>query len=101
MPTILVVDDDDRVLASLARTLRGDGYSVHVAHSAEQALGELARLGPDLVLSDVRMDGMDGVDLLRLIRERVPGLPVVLMTAFGDLPTVTSAMRAGASDFLM
>ncbi|HUF50197.1 MAG TPA: sigma-54 dependent transcriptional regulator [Longimicrobiales bacterium] len=101
MATILIVDDDDRVLTSLARTLRGDGYSVHTARSAEQALGDLTRVRPDLVLTDVRMTGMDGIELLRLLRERVPALPVVLMTAYGDLPTVTSAMRAGAADFLM
>ena len=101
MPRILVVDDDARVLAALTRTLRGDGHDVHAVPSAERALGEIARFAPEVVLSDVRMKGMDGLDFLRLVRERAPDVPVVLMTAYGALPTVAEAMRDGAADFLL
>ncbi len=99
--TILVVDDDQRIRESLSRILSRNRHRVESAASAEDALSRIAALAPDLVLSDVRMPGMGGVELLRLLRERLPDVDVVLMTAYEDLPTVADAMREGASDFLM
>src|SRR5687767_5288571 len=99
--SLLIVDDDARIRASLARSLRDAADTVVVAESAEQALGCIAESVPDIVLSDVRMPGLDGIELLRLIRERVPGVDVILMTAFDDLSLVAAAMRDGATDFLV
>ncbi|HUF51412.1 MAG TPA: sigma-54 dependent transcriptional regulator [Longimicrobiales bacterium] len=96
---ILVVDDDATVRTSLAEAL-ADGRQVAVADSAEAALSKLADVRPDIVFSDIRMAGMDGIALLRLLRERAPEVDVVLMTAYDDMPTVVAAMREGAADFL-
>jgi two-component system response regulator AtoC len=98
---ILLVDDDPAILRSLADALSDFGVEVEQAASAEEALGNLARATPDLVVSDIRMPGMDGIELLQLVRERVPDVDVVLMTAYNDMPTVVRAMREGAFDFLV
>ncbi len=98
---ILLVDDDARVRTSLAEALDELGFQVDVAESAESALSCLAATKPQVVLSDIRMPGMDGIALLKLLRERVPDVDVVLMTAYDDMPTVVSAMREGAFDFLV
>jgi DNA-binding NtrC family response regulator len=98
---ILVVEDDDRVRASVARVLSAGGAEVHVAETGEAALARLDGRLPDLLISDVRMPGMGGMELLRLVRERAPQTDVVLMTAYDDLPTVARAMKLGATDFLV
>jgi len=98
---ILVVEDDTAVRRSLAETLTEAGYTVSAADSAESALSRLAASAPDVVLSDVRMPGMDGVELLRLLKARATDVDVILMTAYDDMPTVVRAMREGAFEFLV
>ena len=80
----------------------GDGETeVRVAEDAETALNALGQEPVGVVLTDVKMPGMSGLDLLRMLKERSPDLDVVLMTAYDDLPTVAEAMREGAADFLV
>jgi DNA-binding NtrC family response regulator len=98
--SILIVDDDPDVRDSLAAALARDGTSIGVADSATRALGMLVP-APDVILLDVRMPDMGGLDLLPLLRERVSSADVVLMTAFDDMATVVEAMRHGASEFLV
>ena len=98
---ILLVDDDAQIRTSLSEALEDFGFLVDLAESAEEALSKIASSKPDIVLSDIRMPGMDGIELLKLLRERTPDVDVVLMTAFDDMPTVVSAMREGAFDFLV
>jgi DNA-binding NtrC family response regulator len=98
---ILVVDDDDAVRETIAETLEEEGFGVETASGAESALAALARTPPDVVLSDIRMPGMDGLELLDLLRARAPDVDVLLMTAYEDMPTVARAMRDGAFDFLV
>ncbi len=98
---VLVIDDDVALRQSLAEVLAEDGFAVDTAESATAALSRLAVLAPDVVLSDVRMPGIDGLELLRTIRERAPNVEVILMTAYDDMPTVVAAMREGAVDFLV
>ena len=98
---ILIVEDDAAVRRSLAETLVEEGYHVSVAESAEAGLSALEEAAPDVVLSDVRMPGMDGVELLRLLKQRAPGIDVILMTAYDDMTTVVRAMREGAFEFLV
>ena len=98
--SILIVDDDPDVRESLAAALNRDGTTIRVAESATRALGMLVP-APDIILLDVRMPDMDGLELLPLLRERVSSADVVLMTAFDDMTTVVAAMRHGASDFLV
>ncbi|MEK7668818.1 MAG: sigma-54 dependent transcriptional regulator [Gemmatimonadota bacterium] len=100
MRRILVVDDDPTVRAALRDALVGDESDVTVAESAEHALAMLADVHPDLVLSDIRMPGLDGISLLRLLKEKTPSTDVILMTAYDDMPTVVTAMREGSFDFL-
>ncbi|HUF13199.1 MAG TPA: protein kinase [Longimicrobiales bacterium] len=99
---ILVVDDDAAIRSTLADMLAEDGATeVEVAASAEEAIRVLdGSAAPDLVLSDIRMRGLDGMDLLRFVRQRTPASKVVLMTAYHDVGTAVRAMREGASDFL-
>ena len=96
---ILVVDDDPSIRQALIKTL-GSEIDIRAADSAESALSILGEAAPDVILSDVRMPGIDGLELLRLIRERAPAVDVVIMSAFDDMPTVVKAMREGAAEFL-
>src|SRR5579862_3638608 len=97
---VLVVDDDSALRASLSDALREDGFTVSAADGGAQALSLLASAAPDVVISDVRMEDIDGLALLRTLRQRAPSVDVVLMTAFDDMSTVVSAMRDGAVEFL-
>ena len=97
---ILVVDDDATVRTSLAEALGEGGSDVRAAENAEAALVMLGDGAPDIVLSDIRMPGLDGFELMRLLKERAPSADVILMTAYDDMPTVVAAMREGAADFL-
>ena len=98
---LLIVDDDPAILESLADALEGGRTTVRTARSAEEAIELLAPFEPEVILSDLKMPGMDGLGLLELVRERLPGVDVVLMTAYEDMPTVVRAMRSGAADFLV
>jgi two-component system, NtrC family, response regulator AtoC len=97
---VLIVDDDPTIRASLADALIADGTQVLVADSGASALAMMEHAAPDVVLSDVRMDDIDGLALLRTLRERTPNVDIVLMTAYDDMPTVVAAMRDGAAEFL-
>jgi DNA-binding NtrC family response regulator len=98
---VLLVDDDPGVLTSLSQGLSHLGVEPERAGSAEEALAKLGRDLPDLILSDIRMPGLDGIELLKLVRARAPSVDVVLMTAFDDMTTVVRSMREGAFDFLV
>lgn len=99
--SLLIVDDDTTILDSLAEALAARGMEVRTADSAERALTVIAAGGVDVVLSDIRMPGMNGVSLLQLLHERETSIDVVLMTAFDDMATVVAGMRAGAVEFLV
>lgn len=97
--TVHVVDDDEGVRESLRYLLEGEGMSVRTYGSAEALLGaELAPLG--CVLTDFHMPGIDGLQLQDRLVERGSRLPVIVMTAHGDVPVAVRAMKAGAMDFL-
>jgi DNA-binding NtrC family response regulator len=98
---VLLVDDDPLIRRSLSEALADDGVEVTLAEDGEQALAKFGVAKPDVVLSDVRMPNMDGLALLQTLRERSPHTDVILMTAFDDMPTVVSAMRGGAVEFLV
>jgi two-component system response regulator FlrC len=101
MRPILIVEDDAALREALTDTLTLAGHAVLDAPDAESALRELERRADiGLVVSDVQMPGMDGHALLDAIKRRRPELPVVLMTAYGEIERAVHAMRAGASDYL-
>ena len=97
---ILVVDDDPGLLKLLTIRLRAEQYDVEAVESAEEALGVLTRFRPDLVISDLRMANMDGIELLREIHRQRPGLCVLLLTAHGTIPDAVAATQSGAFGFL-
>ncbi|GIK46191.1 MAG: sigma-54-dependent Fis family transcriptional regulator [Betaproteobacteria bacterium] len=99
--SILVVEDDLQLRDALCLTLECAGHRVLGAADGPAALRLLEREAFNLVVSDLRMQPMDGIELLRAIRANSPHLPVLLMTAFGDVDKAVSAMRAGACDFLL
>jgi response regulator RpfG family c-di-GMP phosphodiesterase len=97
---ILVVDDDESVLELLCEALERYGYDVTSAPSAEEASLLIRERRYDLVLCDLYMSGMDGVQLTRAVCMIHPRMPVILMTAFGDIDAGRQALEAGASDFV-
>src|SRR5689334_15353795 len=98
--TILVIDDEAAARSALADLLRGEGCTVETAGDGFKGIGRLEELDPDVVLTDLNMPGMDGVELLRKVKEMRSDLPVVIMTAFGGVETAVQAMRDGAADYL-
>ena len=80
--------------------LEAEGFAVTEADSGEDALGKLKTARPHFVLADLRMPGINGIELLRRIQERQPGLPVLILTAHGGIPDAVEATQAGAVDFL-
>ncbi len=97
---ILLVDDDPGLLRLLSIRLRAEGYDVEAVESAHNALATLNRFTPDLVITDLRMDKMDGIGLLKELQTRSPGLRVVIITAHGTIPDAVSATQSGAFGFL-
>ncbi|HEX2733170.1 MAG TPA: sigma-54 dependent transcriptional regulator [Polyangiaceae bacterium] len=98
--SVLVVEDDTETREALADALLDLGFDVHSHASAESAIERLCEREFASVLTDVRMAGMGGIELCRRVHEDGPGIPVVVMTAYGDLALVTAALRAGAFDFI-
>ncbi|MFM8334942.1 MAG: sigma-54-dependent transcriptional regulator [Opitutaceae bacterium] len=97
---ILVVDDDAGQRSLLETFLRAQGFSTQAADSGSAALTLLERENFRLIISDVRMPGMSGIETLRRVREKRPDLPVLLVTAFADIRTAVAAMRDGAVNYL-
>jgi len=101
MASVLIVDDEKNIRMHLATYVRGLRFAVEVAADAAAGLAAADRYAPDIVLSDVRMAGMDGLAFLRELRRRYPDTVVVLMTAYATVPQAVEAMRAGAYDYLV
>ena len=97
---ILLVDDDPGLLRLLSIRLRAEDYDVEAVDSAENALAVLGRFRPDLVITDLRMDKMDGIGLLKEVQTRMPGLRVLIITAHGTIPDAVTATQGGAFGFL-
>ncbi len=98
--TILVVDDEKNTREALSKILREDGYDVIAAADGYQAMEVIARDTPDLILADLRMPGMDGIELLSRSRLKGFDVPFVMMTAYGTVETAVDAMKKGADDYL-
>src|SRR5690606_13697921 len=96
---ILVEDDADLRLATI-ETLNLAGFEVHAFETAAPALAVLHADFPGVILSDLRMPGMSGLDFLDYVRKHTPEVPFILITAHGDVPAAIRAMRGGAHDFL-
>lgn len=97
---ILVVDDESAARSALTELLREEGYQVRSAGDGYKALGQLEDWTPELVITDVKMPGMDGIELMRKIREKYEATGIVVMTAFGSVENAVEAMHQGADDYL-
>jgi DNA-binding NtrC family response regulator len=100
-PHILVVDDDVMIGEQLERLFSHSGYKVTLANRAEQALEFLEREDIDLVVTDIRLPGIDGVELTKRIAERWTDVPVIVVTGYGDIETAVEVLKLGASDFIV
>ncbi len=100
MKTILVVDDEKNYLVVLSAFLSEEGYEALTADNAQDALEIVESTDLDLVLTDMKMPSMDGIELLRRIKEKAPDLPVVMMTAYGTVEKAVEAMQLGAFNFI-
>jgi two-component system, NtrC family, nitrogen regulation response regulator GlnG len=102
MPTknVLVIDDEEAVCWALERALSREGHRVSVAASVEQAWSAVARQRPDVIVLDVRLPGVDGLTALGQFQHQLPGVPVIVITAFGNLDTAVRAVEGGAFDYL-
>jgi two-component system nitrogen regulation response regulator GlnG len=101
MEKLLLIDDEVDVQYSFRRIFDGSDIELHTASSGEEGLRLIPTLKPDLVLSDIRMAGLNGLETLRRIRQLDPQLPVILMTAYGTTQTAIEAMKLGAYDYLL
>ncbi len=97
---MVVVDDKEMMRDSVASSLKRAGFEVATAERAEQAIEQIAARRPDVVITDLKMPGMTGIELLERVRAIDADLPVVLMTAFGTIETAVEAMRVGAFDYI-
>jgi DNA-binding NtrC family response regulator len=100
MKTILIIDDDKSVRESLKMILEYDRYEVEFAENGEQGLQKIDRLPVDVVLLDVKMSGMDGIEVLTKIRQKNENMPVVMISGHGTIETAVEATKLGAFDFL-
>ncbi|MFH7320338.1 sigma-54-dependent transcriptional regulator [Desulfurivibrio sp. D14AmB] len=98
---ILVVDDEQNMRVALYEALSRGGYEVTVAENGRMALTLLAKSEPDLVITDIRMPEMDGIEMLRRIKELHPALPVVIITGYATVETAVEAMKRGAVDYIL
>ncbi|WP_324779739.1 sigma 54-interacting transcriptional regulator [Thiobacillus sedimenti] len=99
-PAILVVDDDAALRELITLRLEANGFAVDTADSGEAALAHLALARPDAVLTDMQMNGMDGMALFRAIHARDPSLPVIILTAHGTIPDAVAATQQGLFGYL-
>lgn len=101
MARILVVDDERGICSTIEAALKAVGHTVEISDSGEMAVALMRRNVPDILLTDLRMDGMSGLDLLGKVREYFPTATVVVMTAYGTIDTAVAAMKSGAYDYLL
>ena len=101
MGDILIVDDDAQLRQSFEKVLVAEGYRVRTAPTAEEGFDLIEESVPDLLIMDVRLPGMSGLEAFRVLHEREPKLPVIIMTAFGTTETAIEATKMGAFDYIL
>src|SRR5258708_37887473 len=100
MARVLVVDDEENLRLVLRTLLKRQGYEVETAESGEQALALVDSFGPDVILTDVRMPKMGGLDLLATLKAKQYPATVIVMSAYGNIDLALEAMKAGAYDYV-
>ena len=97
---VLVIDDEDIVRTSCSRTLVPEGYEMELARNGIEGLKRLEESRFDLVLTDLKMPDMDGIEVLRNIKERWPGVEVIIITGYQTVETAVKAIKLGAFDYI-
>ncbi len=97
---ILIIDDDKQICAILSDLVKGEGFEATVAYEGEKALKIVRSAAPDLLLVDMMLPGMDGMEVLRQVKDLDPELPVVFITGHADARGAVKAIKAGAHDYL-
>lgn len=101
MRHVLIIDDDDNLRTSFERLLLSEGYSVSTAPSAESGINQIEKRLPDLVVLDMQMPGMTGLEAFDVIHQMAPKLPVIIMTAYGTTETAIETIKKGAFDYIL
>ncbi len=99
-PKILIIDDEEAIVRVLSISLKSDGYDVVTALDGPSGLEVFDKERPDIVLTDIKMPGMDGIEVLKKVKERRPEAEVIIITGHGDIENAIEALKYGASDFL-
>ncbi|MBM7853999.1 two-component system NtrC family response regulator [Desulfohalotomaculum tongense] len=100
IPKILIIDDEEHMCWALKRAMEQEGYQAITATSGNKGISLLKNKGPSLVLLDLKMPGMDGMEVLKVIKEIHPKIPVIMITAHGTIETAIEAMKLGANDYI-
>src|SRR5688572_6053779 len=100
-PRILVVDDEDIICQQLERLYTSSGYLVDIAHTGEEALKRLENGDIDVVVTDIRLPGISGVELTMRIRENSPDVPVIVITGHGAMDSAIQVLKGGAIDYIL
>ena len=98
--TILVIDDEENIRNGLAANFEMEDYNVRTAASGKEGLSYISKGDIDLVITDLRMDGISGEEVVRKVTTENPGIPVIVLTGHGSIDAAVNAMRDGAYDFL-
>ncbi|HYA26510.1 MAG TPA: sigma-54 dependent transcriptional regulator [Thermodesulfovibrionales bacterium] len=98
---LLIVEDEETLCESLKRVLMRDGYEVDTVSSAEAAMGMIEEVAYDLIITDILLPGIDGIELLRRVRLKLPEQIVIIITAYASIETAVGALRAGACDYVI
>lgn len=99
--SILIVEDEEVLRQSLAELLVDEGYQVHQASDGKEAYDFILAQPVDLILTDIRMPNMDGIELMGKLQQTAPQTPVIILTAYGTVESAVAAMRSGAHDYLL
>ena len=99
-PTVLIVDDESAIVDTLRILLKNEGFAAHVAFGGKQGLDQIAALRPNVIISDIRMPAVGGMDLLTAARAQDPDVPVILMTAQASLQSAIQAVNEGAFHYI-
>src|ERR1700682_5240436 len=97
---ILIVDDESNARAALSEILREEGYATETSADGFKALGKLDEFAPDVILTDLKMPGLDGISFMEKARGAAPGAVFVVMTAFGTISSAVDAVKKGAENYL-
>jgi two-component system, NtrC family, sensor kinase len=97
---ILLIDDEPDIVRVLSRSLKADGYEVSSAASGAEGLAEFDRVRPEIVITDIKMPGMDGIEVLKQVKQREPDAEVIIITGHGDIHNAVESLHFGASDFI-